>query len=308
MIRELRERASAGEGIAGFTLGVLRGAKDDRVTGLAAEVAFFGTLSLLPTIIAAATALTFVPRFGRDGRGADVEGSIISWLERILTDQADGVVDAIQDLFDRSNEDIFTIALVLALVAGSRGIDAAVNAVVLVSNDVEVRPWWKRRLVSLGLLVGTVLAGAVAVSMFVVGPALGGARDLADSLGAGEGFVVAWRWLRFPLGALAVTLWGVAVLHVARPHARSWRADLIGASVTTALWIVLSVGLRVYLATIGRSNAALGALGGPLIVLLWFYLLSLALLIGAEVAQQVRERYAVTSSATASVGGSAPST
>lgn len=290
MIRELKERLSRDEGIVGLALGVLRGARDDRVTGLAAEVAFFGALSVLPTLIAAATALTLVPRFGTDGRGADVEGSITSWMERILTDQASGVVEATRALFDRSNGDIFTIALLLALFSGSRGIDAAVNAIVLVSNDFEGRPWWKRRLLSLGMLVSTVVAGAIAVSMFVVGPVLGGARDVAEQFGSGRGFVVAWRWLRFPLGALALTLWSVAVLHVARPHARSWRADLIGASVTTVLWIVLSVGLRVYLVTIGRSNPALGALGGPLIVLLWFYLLALALLLGAEVAQQVRER------------------
>ena len=293
MLDDWRKRTAAGEGVAGFVLEVLRGARDDRLTGLAAEVAFFGALSVLPALIAAAAALTLVPRFGRDGRGADVEGAILSWAERLLTDQASGVLDAIRDLFDRSNGDIFTIAVLLALVSGSRGIDAAVNAIVLVSDDVEGRPWWKRRLLSLAMLLGTVVAGAVAVSMFVVGPVLGGARDLADQLGRGEGFVVAWRWLRFPLGALAVTSWSVAVLHVARPHARSWRADLVGASVTTLLWIVLSVGLRLYLATIGRSNAALGALGGPLILLLWLYLLALALLVGAEVAQQVRRRSAV---------------
>jgi membrane protein len=290
VLSDWRERTAAGDGFGAFVVGVLRGARDDRLTGLAAEVAFFGALSVLPTLIAVAAALTLVPRFGRDGRGADVEGAILSWMEDLLTDQASAVVEATRELFDRSNGDIFTIALLLALFSGSRGIDAAVNAIVLVSNDVEGRPWWKRRLLSLGMLFATVVAGAIAASMFVIGPVLGGARGLADQLGLGEGFVVAWRWLRFPFGALAVTLWSVAVLHVARPHARSWRADLIGASVTTVLWVVLSVALRVYLATIGRSNAALGALGGPLIVMIWFYLLSLALLIGAEVAQQARGR------------------
>lgn len=285
-----RTRIGSGSGLLAFVAGVLRGAKADRVTGLAAEVAFFAALSVLPTLVAAATALTLVPRFGRDGKGADVEGTVISWMEDLLTEQATGVVAAIRDLFDRSNGDIFTIALLGALFAGSRGIDAAIEAVVVVANDVEARPWWKRRLLSLGMLLGTLLAGAVAVSMFVVGPLLGGARGVADELGMGETFVVVWRWLRFPLGALGLTLWSVAVLHVSRPHARAWRADLIGASVTTALWIALSLGLRVYLGTFGRSNPALGALGGPLIVLLWFYLLALALLVGAEVAQQVRNR------------------
>ena len=285
-----RARAEASEGVLGFVLDVGRGARDDRITGLAAEVAFFVALSVVPALVAVAAALTFVPRFGREGRTADVEGAVVSFVEGLLTEEASVVVDTIRDLFDRSNGDIFTAALVVALVSGSRGIDAVIKAIVVVANDVEARPWWKRRLVSFGLLVGTVLAGAIALSMFVVGPLLGGARDVADNLGRGEGFVVAWRLVRFPLGALAVTLWAVAVLHVARPHARAWRADLLGASVTTALWILLSIGLRVYLGTFGRSNPAVGALGGPVILLLWLYLLALALLIGAEVAQKVRER------------------
>lgn len=272
-----------------FAADVGRGANDDRVTGLAAEVAFFGFLSLVPALIASAAALTLVPRFG-DGTSANVEETVIGWLQGLLTESGSEVVDATRDLFDRSNGDVFSIAVVVALWSGSRGVDAVVQAIVQVSNHVERRKWWRRRLISLGLLLATVLSGVVTVSMFVVGPLLGGARSLTETFGFGSAFLVAWQWFRLPLAGAALVGWALLVLHVARPHARAWRVDLPGAVVTAVLWLLASAGLRVYVGTIGRSNPALGALGGPVIVLLWFYLLAAALLVGAEISQQVQER------------------
>lgn len=275
---------------ADLVVGVGRGARDDRVTGLAAEVAFFAALSVLPTLVAVAAALTLVPRLGGGSAGAgEVEATIIGWLENVLTNQASAVIDEVEQLFDRANGDIFTIALLVALWSGSRGIDAILRAIVVVSNQVERRPWWKRRLLSLGLLLLTIVVFAVVLSMFVVGPLLGGAQSVADHFGFGGGFTAAWRWLRVPVVATVLTAWSLLMLHVGRSSTRRWTADLPGAIVTTVLWIIASLGLRLYLATIGGTSVALGALGGPLIALVWLYLLAAALLIGAEVGQQVQE-------------------
>ena len=280
------------ERIAGvrFVRDVLVGARDDRVTGLAAEVAYFAMLSLFPAIIAVAAAVTTLsPVIGGDD-AADVEETVVQWLETALSDRAATVIDQVRELFDRSNADLFTLALLAAIWSGSRGVDAVVRAVTLVANDVETRPWWKRRLVALGLLLGTVAAAALALSMFVVGPLLGGGRAVADAVGAGSAFTTAWSWLRVPLVALALMGWSLVVLHVSRPGREAWRTDFPGALATTGLWLVATAGLRIYLQVLGSTNPLLGALGGPLILLLWLYLLALGLLLGAEVAQQLRSR------------------
>ena len=280
------------ERIAGvrFVRDVLVGARDDRVTGLAAEVAYFAMLSLFPAIIAVAAAVTTLsPVIGSDD-AADVEETVVQWLETALSDRAATVIDQVRELFDRSNADLFTLALLAAIWSGSRGVDAVVRAVTLVANDVETRPWWKRRLVALGLLLGTVAAAALALSMFVVGPLLGGGRAVADVVGAGSAFTTAWSWLRVPLVALALMGWSLVVLHVSRPGREAWRTDLPGAAAATGLWLVATAGLRIYLQVLGNTNPLLGALGGPLILLLWLYLLALGFLLGAEVAQQLRCR------------------
>ena len=268
--------------------GVARGARDDRISGLAAEVAFFAALSVLPSLVAIAAALTLVPRLGGSASPGDVEATVVGWLQRVLTEQASDVTREVERLFDRANGDVFTLALVVALWSGSRGIDAVLRAIVVVSDDAERRPWWKRRLISLGLLLTTIIVTAVVLSMFVVGPLLGGAQSVADHFGFGRGFETAWSFFRLPVVAAVLTAWSLLMLHVGRSSRRRWRADLSGAVVTMVLWVLASLGLRIYLGTLGSTNLALGALGGPLIGLVWLYLLAAALLLGAEVAQQAR--------------------
>ena len=279
-------------GAVDFVMGTLRGARDDRVTGLGAEVAYFAMLSIFPALVAVAAAVTTLKPVVGAERAGEVEDTVVEWLEQALSDRASTVIDQVQELFDRSNADLFTVALLFALWSGSRGIDAVIRAVTLVANDTETRPWWKRRLVSLALLLGTVASTALALTMFVVGPLLGGGRAFADAIGADYVFATAWTWLRFPLVGLALTGWALVVLHISRPGNERWKTDVPGAIATTVLWLLATVGLRLYLQVLGSSNPLLGALGGPLILLLWLYLLALGLLIGAEVAQQFRLRRA----------------
>ena len=272
-----------------FVRAIAAGARDDRITGLAGEVAFFGALSVFPGILSLGAAVTVLGAIGVEA-AESAEASLLAALERVLTVEGNTLVDATRKLLERGNTDVFTVAVILALWSGSRGIDAVITAVALVSNVDERRSWWRRRAVAFSLLVATVLAVAVVLSMLVAGPLLGGGHAVAEAFGLGPTFVAAWSVLRVPLAAAALVLWVLTVLHVARPRRRRWRDDVPGALVATALGLAASVGLRVYLATVGQANPVLGVLGGPLILLLWLFLLAASLLIGAEVAQQWRER------------------
>lgn len=275
----------------GFVRAVVVDTIDDRVTGLAAEIAFFGALSLFPGLLAFATAVTLLGAVGVDTAQA-IQDTVLVSLENVLTVEAGGVLRAARDIFERDNADVFTFAVLLALWSGSRGMDAVIEAVAIASDVEERRSWVRRRAIALGLLVATIVALAIVLSMLVAGPLLGGGRAVADALGFGALFAASWNVLRLPAAGLALVVWVLVVLHTARPRRRSWRDDLVGAVVAASGVLAVSVGLRVYLATVGRSNAVLGALGGPLILLLWLFLLGMALLIGAEVAQQWRERRA----------------
>jgi len=256
--------------------------QEDRVGGLAAEVAFFGLLSLFPALLATAAALGSLEAVAGGDVASRAEEEVIDFLRRVLTEEAAGTVDAVQDLFRTTDGGILTVGLVLALWTASRGFVALVRALDVVYDLDERRSYLRLRAVALGLAVGSVLVAALMLAMLVLGPLLGTGRDVADAVGLGNGFAVMWNWLRWPVAATVMVAWAATVLHLAPNHATPWRRDLPGALMAAATWAGVSVGLRAYLALAAGGNQVFGTLGGSLIVLLWLYLLGAGLLLGGE--------------------------
>ncbi|MBA2497203.1 MAG: YihY/virulence factor BrkB family protein, partial [Acidimicrobiia bacterium] len=101
----------------------------------------------------------------------------------------------------------------------------------------------------------------------------------------------AWAVLRWPAVAVGVVAWATTLLHLAPARQRPWRASLSGGALGAALGGVVTIGLRVYLAVASDSaNAVLGVLGGVLAVVIWFWGLALALLVGGTVDAVLGER------------------
>lgn len=265
----------------------------DRVSGLAAEVAFFGLLSLFPTLLILAGALGWLEAIAGEGLAADAEREVLGFLRRVLSEEAAGTVEAVQGLFEGGDVGTLTVGLLGSAWAASRGFSAIINALDVAYDLDERRPWLRQRVTAVGLAVGTALVGSMLLAMLVVGPLLGTGEEVADLVGAGGIFATFWDWLRWPVVSLLATLWAATVFHIAPNHRTPWRWDLPGALLTAALWALFSLGFRGYLIVAAGANEVLGTLGGSLIVLLWLYLMSIALLIGGEFNAVLAHRYHV---------------
>ncbi|WP_436795718.1 YihY/virulence factor BrkB family protein [Actinospongicola halichondriae] len=257
----------------------------DRIPDQAAIVAFYSILSLFPALLALAALLGALDSVVGAEVASRVEDQVLDALRTVLTDEASGTLDAIQSLFEDTSPGLLTFSLILAVWTMTRGFAALVRALDTAYDLDDHRPWLRTRATALVLAVGSLVAAAVMLTLLVVGPLLGSGEDLADRFGLGGAFVFAWDALRLPVAFVVLVLWAATIFHIAPDHHTPWRADLPGALVTAVLWIVFSGGLRVYLAIASAGNAVFGALGGVLIVLLWFWLLSLAVLLGGEINQ-----------------------
>ena len=170
---------------------VVRKADRDRLLGLSAETAFFAVLTLFPALLAATAVLGQLGAFVGRGTALRVEGAVLDFLDQLLTDPADGVIETVRELFDSSGNAL-TVAALLALVSLSTAFATVVNTVNIAYDVPETRGWWRRRWLGLLLGIGTVITGALAVTLLVVGPLFGRASTSSTRVGLGHEYAFVW--------------------------------------------------------------------------------------------------------------------
>lgn len=126
-----------------------------------------------------------------------------------------------------------------------------------------------------------------ALLLALYGGKIGGA--LASQIGMGEAFRSAWKILQWPVSFAAMLL-AFSILYYFAPNLkqRKWRWITSGSIAGVTLWIVASIGFRIYLHYFNHYGATYGSLGAVIILLLWLYLTGFAILTGGEV-DQVKE-------------------
>lgn len=253
----------------------------DRILGLAGENAFMGMLTLFPTLLVFAAVLGQLEGFIGAGNTEEVKNSISDFLTRVLTTEAEGVDETVRELFD-TNVQTLTLALAIALTALAQAFASVLNTVSVAYDLHDHRGWWHRRLLGLLLGLGSVLAGAVMVTAYVIGPLFGHAGDVVEKVGLSEEYAFIWAWIRYPVAFLALVAWATTLFHYCPDRPARWRTGLAGGLLTALLWLAASLAFSTYLGLVVPRSPVLGALGGGLILMTWLYLLCLALLIGAE--------------------------
>lgn len=254
----------------------------DRVTGLSAELAFWSLLSLVPAAIMFVSMLGWLDGIVGSNVAAQVEDNIIAAMRLVFTDRADQLTGSVQSLFDGPNTALFSVAALVTLWSGSHAFATLGEALDVINGARDVRPWLARRL--LGLLMGlvTLVLAVLLMAVFVVGPLFGRSADVIADPDAARAARSAWDLLRFPVAGVALLGWATALYRYAPTRRTGWRRNLPGAVVAAALWAAFTIGFRVYLGA-GGSNVIVNSLGGVLVALLWLYLMSIGLLVGAEV-------------------------
>ena len=260
---------------------VINKADRDRLLGLAAESAFFAVLTLFPALLVVAAVLGQLGNVIGETNALRVEQAVVDFLDRLLTDTASGAIATVERLF-RTGTNTLTIATLLALASLSTAFSTLVNTVNIAYDVPETRGWWRRRWLGLWLGVGSVITGALAVTLLVVGPIFGRAQGVVARLGLGPEYEFLWSYLRWPIAFGSLVLWATTMDHLMPNRRTRWRYDLPGGLLTALLWLAASYGLNAYLELAVSSSSIFGALGGGLILMFWFYLLSVSLLAGAE--------------------------
>jgi membrane protein len=249
-----------------------------RVTGLAAEGAFFAVVSVPPLVFALAGAIGYVSERFSEAQVRDVQDAVVDLFSRFLTDRAVGdVIEPTMDEVLRDGRlDVISLGFVLALWSGSRALNVFVDTITIMHGLGGHRGIVKTRALSFLLYILAVITGAVSLPLVVAGPQL-----VRDALPERVDFLIEFYW---PIVVLLCICFLATLYHVAVPVRTNWSFNLPGAVFSLAAWILGSYLLRwVLTVTAADSKSIYGPLAAPIAVLLWLYVVALAVLIGAAV-------------------------
>jgi membrane protein len=146
----------------------------------------------------------------------------------------------------------------------------------------ESRPWWKVRLISLGLTAALAALIISALSLVLYGGEIG--EVLAGRYDLGGAFVAVWAVAQWPI-VLGFVLFSFALIYYFAPDLRhqKWYWITPGSAAGVLLWLLVSFGFRLYLNYFDRYSVTYGSLGAVIVLLLWFYLTGAAILTGGKV-------------------------
>jgi membrane protein len=248
----------------------------NRVTGLAAEAAFFAILSLPPLIFALAGSIGYVFAQLDNSQISDVRQTVLDLAARALTPETvDKIIrPTLNDVLEGGRYDVISIGFILALWSGSRALNVFVDTITIMYGLGGHRGIVRTRALSFLLYVLGMLTGVVTVPLVVAGP-----RVVASALPERLDFLNELYW---PTVMLLCVIFLTTLYHVSVPVRTAWRYNLPGAVFTMFCWIVGSALLRwVLVGTAQGSTSIYGPLAAPIAVLIWLYILSIAVLIGA---------------------------
>lgn len=241
----------------------------DDLTGRAAQLAYFFFLSIFPLLITLIAFAGIVPYLREH-----VWSSVPELAARFLPRSAASLVEKIlTQVINGARATKVSIGIVATIWSGSSGMAALIEAMNAEYGIAEDRPYWKHQGIAILLSIASgilfLLAGAILlVSGSFLGPTLS----------------KIWQVCRWPL-ALALVLLALSVIYHYAPNLRraQWKWITPGAIVGLLLWLGGSYGFNVYLRYFNTYGAVYGSLGTVIIAMLWFYISSLAILLGGEV-------------------------
>lgn len=240
----------------------------DNLTDWAGAVTYAGVMALFPLLLFLVALASLVIT-------TEQAEQIVKQLGAVAPGDVTRIVGGrIKAIASEPKGGLLTVGALVALWSASSGVSALQRALNIIYGVEEGRPFWKARGVALVMTVVTgglaVVAGLVAVASPVLGNAVGGPLGTA---------IV---WLRLPVaGLIMMFVW--ALLYYALPDVeQSFKFITPGSVIGVVLWVIASWGFSLYVSNFGNYDATYGSLGGIIVMLLWMYISSVVLLLGAE--------------------------
>jgi membrane protein len=256
--------------------------QEDEVFGRAAELSYYFLLALFPFLIFLTSVIGIVL-----GSGTGTRRTLFDYLARVMPPSAfQLIVSTMTEVSSASSGGKLSFGILAALWAASNGMGAITTSLNTAYDVKESRPWWKQRLIAMGL---TTALSVLIISALILVVAGGRIADwLAGAYSLGSVFPLIWKVIQWPV-VLACMILAFALIYYLAPDVRkqAWQWLTPGAAIGVALWLLVSLAFRIYLNFFDSYSATYGSLGAVIILMLWLYSTGAAVLIGGEINSEI---------------------
>ena len=255
---------------------------EDDVFGRAAQLAYYFLLALFPLLIFLTASLGLML-----GSGAGLRASMFNYLSQVMPGSAFQLVDTtMSEITGASGAGKLSFGLLATLWAASNGMGAITGALNVAYDVKETRPWWKQRLVAIGLTIALSVLVITALLLVLLGGKV--ADGLTVHYGLGHMFPIAWRLLQWPI-VFAFMVLSFALIYYFAPSLKDqdWKWLTPGSLIGVVLWLLVSFGFKAYLHFFDSYSTTYGSLGAVIVLMLWLYLTGAAILIGGEINSEI---------------------
>jgi membrane protein len=247
----------------------------NRLTDAAAALTFYAILALFPFILfTVAAASLIIPPEQVHALGAALGRDTPPALAPIL-------LARFEELTSRPRVGVLTFSAIAAVWSSTSGVASLVMALNSAYGVSESRRAWKIYTIAFVVMLGSSLLAFLAAIMAVVAPIA------ANKFGVSSQGLIAW--LRLPAAASLMMIVWAAIYYVLPNVKQTVRSIIPGSIAGVLVWLAATLGFSFYVSHFGNFGITYGALGGIVILLIWMWFSSLALLLGAEINAVLRQ-------------------
>ena len=262
--------------------------QNDRLLSLAAGVVFYSLVALFPAIAAGVSVYAFFSNTASIANHLSLAADIVPGASLDL------LRDEITRIAGRNDGKLtfgFLLGLSIALWSANAGMKAIFDALNIIYDEEEKRGIVWLNLTSLFFTfcaIGGMLIALSAVVVFPLMLAAFGWSSLDAPLMIGI--------LRWPLMFVLVIV-ALAILYRYGPSRRiaKWRWLSVGSVFAAVVWLAVSVLFSWYLGNFANYNATYGALGAVVGLMMWMWLSTIVVLVGAELNSEIEHQTAIDS-------------
>ncbi|GAA3728441.1 hypothetical protein GCM10022402_06390 [Salinactinospora qingdaonensis] len=246
-----------------------------RVSGLAAEAAFFSLLSLPALLLGLLGTLGHLAIVIGEQTVLQIRAQLLDTAATVLTsDTVDAVVAPMVDEFlSGAQGSVLSLTFLVSLWSGSRAMNVFIEAITIAYGVSVLRGYLRRRLLAFVAYLGALVFALLVLPILVAGPNL--IRQILPP--AAELLNLAY----WPTTAVLCLLCLVALYALSIPVRVRWRRHLPGALLGVVILLLGSAALRLYLGASFGQTTTYSSLAAPIAILAWFYVIAIAVLVGA---------------------------